>query len=101
MIRKQISNQRQSEQTSTAPRRRKISGIPAPTLPSDERDLSDDDLAASLRLSYLAEQKRVAEAIRQEIGDDLLSLLRDSLANMSGRGRRRVLALLDRRLRVR
>jgi hypothetical protein len=101
MIRKRISNQRRSERASPQPRRRRIKRIPSPSLPSDERDLSDDDLAAALRRSQLGEARRVRDAIRREIGGDIMSIVRESLQNMNSKaGRRRVLRLLHCRLGV-
>jgi hypothetical protein len=102
MIRKRISNQRRSERASPQPPRRRILSIPSPSKPRDDRDpQTDDDIRAKLRDSFRAEGKRVAEAIRQEIGGDLLMIVRESLGNMkSSTGRRRVLRLLDCRLGV-
>jgi hypothetical protein len=80
------------------PQRRMISVSP---IPSGECDLSDDDLEAKLRDSFRAEGARIREAIRREIGGDLLSIVRESLGNMSAKDRRRVLAFLDRRFGVR
>ena len=90
--------QRRLESTSTKARRRRISEIPSPSLPSDERDLSDDDLAVALRESFRAEGKRIRDAIRREIGGDILSVVQEGLRNMSRKARRRVLSFLDRRL---
>jgi hypothetical protein len=92
---------RRLESTSTKPQRRRISGTQSPAIPQDERDLSNDDLGAALRFSYLAEGKRIRDVIHREIGGDVLSIVRESLGKMSGRGRRRVLSFLDRCLGVR
>jgi hypothetical protein len=45
----------------------------------------------------LAEQRRVAETIRQAIGGDIMGIVQEGLQKMSSRrGRRRVQSLLDR-----
>jgi hypothetical protein len=96
MIRKRLTNTKQSEGESAQPRRRRISRIPSPSLLSDERDLSDADLrAAKLAESFRAERVRVRDAIRRAIGNDLLSVVQEGLTNMSGKGRRRVQSRLD------
>jgi hypothetical protein len=87
MIRRRLTNTSWSEHISPAPQRRRISRIPSPSPPSDERD---DDLGAAIRLSYLAERARVRDALRREIGDDLLSVVQEGLRNMSPKARRRV-----------
>ncbi len=89
---------RRLQSTSPEPRRRRLAGIPAPSILSDERDLSDDDLAAALRLSYLAEQARIRDAILRESGGDIMRIVQEGLRNMSIRRRRRILSLLDHRL---
>jgi hypothetical protein len=74
MIRKRLTNTKRSEGESAQPQRRRISRIPSPSIPSDERDLSDDDLtAAKLAESFRAERARVRDAIRRAIGNDLRS----------------------------
>jgi hypothetical protein len=98
MIRKRLSSTTRSESASPAPQRRRISRIPSPSIPQDERNLSDDDLRAELRDSYLTEQARVRDAIRREIGDNLPAIVRESVTNMSAGYRRRVLSLFKRRL---
>jgi hypothetical protein len=90
-----LTSTTRSEIVSAQPPRRRISSIPSPSIPSDDRDLSDDDLGARLRDSFLAEGKRVRDTIHRAIGGDLLSIVRESLSNMSSRDRRRVLRLLD------
>ena len=103
MIRKRISNQQPPEHVSPQPLRRRISRPSSPSEAQDERDpQNDDDLAAAkLQLSYLAEGKRIRDMLIREIGDDLPSLVRESLGNMSSRDRGRVRAVLDRQLGVR
>jgi hypothetical protein len=98
MIRKRLTITKQPAIASAQPRRRRLSGTPSPSIPSDERDLSTDDLAAKLRDSFLAEGRRVREAIRREIGGDVLSILQEGLKSMSSRERRRVQSFLDHRL---
>ncbi len=95
MIRRRLTSANQSERASPEPRRRRISRTLSPSMPSDDCDLSDDDLRVKLRDSFLAAGARVREAIRREIGDDLLPILHESLGNMSSRERRQVLSLLD------
>jgi hypothetical protein len=46
----------------------------------------------------MAEQERVRDAIRREIGGDVLSFVQEGLKNMSRRERRRVQSFLDHRL---
>lgn len=101
MIRRRLTSTKPAADASETPRRRRLSGIPYPSPPSDERDLLTDDLEAKLRLSYLAEQARIRDAILRETGGDVLSIVRESLGNMSSRDRRRVQSLLGRRLGVR
>ena len=94
--RKQIVRRR-LQSVSGQPQRRRISRIPSPSPPSDEYDLSDDELEAKLRDSFRAEGKRLRDAILREIGGDVRSFVRESLANMSSRQRRRVQSFLNRR----
>ncbi len=103
MIRKRISNQQLPEHASPQPLRRRISRLSSPSEPQDEPDpQTENDLAAAkLQLSYLAEGKRIRDMILRELGDDLPSLVRESLGNMSSRDRGRVRAVLNRRLGVR
>ncbi len=97
MIRRRLSSPTRSEIASAKPQRRRISGIPSPPIRSDQHVVStDDDLVAELRRSQLAEARRVREAIRREIGGDVLSIVHESLSNMSSRDRRRFQSLLDR-----
>jgi len=97
MIRRRLTSTKRSEIASAQPRRRRISSIPSPALPTDDRDpQTDDDLTAALRRSELAEGIRVRNALRQAIGGDIQSIVHEGVKNMSSRGRRRVLALLDR-----
>jgi hypothetical protein len=86
---------RRLEIASAQPRRCRISTPPPSAIPSDDRDFSDDDLEAKLRDSFRAEGKRVAEAIRQATGGDIMRIVQEGLRNMSGRARRRVQSLLD------
>jgi hypothetical protein len=96
MIRRRLTNTKQSEGESAQPRRRRTSEISAPSLLSDERDLSDDDLTtAKLAESFRAERARVRDAIRRAIGNDLLSVVQEGLRNMSSKSRRRVQSRLD------
>ena len=76
MIRKRLLTTKRSEHASPEPRRRRLSGVSAPSLPQDERDLSDDDLRAKLRDSFLAEQVRIRNMIRQVVGDNILVIVR-------------------------
>ena len=94
MIRRRLTSVKRSEHASPEPPRRRISSIPSPSIPSDECDLSDDDLSAKLRDSFRAEGARVREAIRQAIGGDIQSIVSESLGNMNSRDRRRALSLL-------
>ena len=88
---------RRPQSVSMKPQRRRLSGIPSPSIPTDEYDVS----LAELRASFLAEQARIRDAIRQAIGDDIMSIVRESLQKMNRKGRRRVLSLLDDRFGVR
>jgi len=94
MIRRRLTSTKGSEGESALPRRRRISRIPSPSIPRDERDPQ----LAELRANFRAEGARLRDAIRREIGADLLSVVQEGLTNMSGRDRRRVQSLLDHRL---
>jgi hypothetical protein len=99
MIRKRLSSVNQSEPVSPQPLRRRISSIPSPPKPRDDRDLSDDDLAAALRHSQLSEARRVRDMLLQTVVGDIMSIVQKGLKNMkSSRHRRRVQSLLDRYL---
>jgi len=98
MMRRRLTSMMQSEGDSAQPRRRRISRTPSPSLPRDERDLSDNDLAAGLKVSFRSEGARIREAIRRATGGDVLSVVQEGLTSMSSSGRRRVLSLLDHHL---
>jgi hypothetical protein len=93
MIRRRLTSTKGSEGDSTQPRRRRISRSPSASIPQDERDPQ----LAELRANFRAEGARLRDAIRREIGGDVLPLVHESLGNMSSKARRRVLSFLDRR----
>ena len=79
MIRRRLANTKRSENVSGQPQRRRISEIPPPSVPQDERDLSDDELEAKLRDSFRAEQIRLRNMIRQVITVEDLMIMRKAL----------------------
>jgi len=94
MIRKRLASAKRPEIASAQPRRHRLAGPPSTSIPSDE---CDSELA-ELEANFMAEQERVRDAIRREIGGDVLSFVQEGLKNMSRRERRRVQSFLDHRL---